>query len=424
MRILCIGMSHKTAGVALRERVAFDQAACTGALADLSGRWQDAEFAVLSTCNRTEIYTARPLHGHPRDHELRRWFAGQGGLAAGELDASLYALADADAVGHLLAVAAGLDSLVVGEAQIAAQVKDAYLAATRAATSGATLNLLFQSALGAAKRIRNETGIGTSSRSVASLAIECAGRCLGRLEGKAVLSVGAGKMNHLMLRRLTELGAGPVVIANRSSDRAAKLAEAVGGRAAGFDELPRLLARADVVVASTASEAPIITRSMVADAAAARNGRPLLIVDIAVPRDVEEAVGELPGVRLYDIDDLERLVAAESAPDPARRQAAERIIAEAAEDVLAAIKVRTVAPTIEAMYRYMRTIADAELNAAFNKLATHEDAETDKQILQRALRRTIRRIIHPAVLNLRNSSAADAASAHATALRKLFDLDA
>jgi len=423
MRILCIGISHKTARVALRERLAFDSAEVRRALAGLDENWPQAEAVVLATCNRSEVYVARPLHGHPRDHELRQWLADFHGLQLSSFAKSLYTLTDAEAVKHLFEVAAGLDSLVVGESQITSQVKQAYALAGQAGTARATMNMLFQTALGTAKTIRSETGLEVTGRSVASLAIQCAARTLGQLTGKCVLNIGAGKMNELMIRRLKELGAERILIANRSPARAGRIAERFAGTAVDFTALQRHLAVADVVLTSTASEAPVVTRDMVSRAMLRRDDRPLLIVDIAVPRDVEPEVADVAGVTLYDIDDLEDLVAAETSKPSQWRRAAEKLIDRSVSDVLQRLKVRQVAPTIDAMYRFMRAVADSELDSAVNKLATHDDAEADRAILQRALRRTIRRIMHPAVDNLRKASAKDAAAAHVAALRKLFNLD-
>ena len=257
---------------------------------------------------------------------------------------------------------------------------------------------------------------------MASLAIDAASESLGGLTGACVLSIGAGKMNRLMVRRLGELGVASVTIANRSPERARQLAEQCGGRAIDWSHLPQWLCRADVVVSSTASDCPVITQMMLAEAIRSRDGRPLVLVDIAVPRDIEPEAGNLPGVTLFDIDTLEHLLAARVVPNESQRAAAEEIIRQQADSILKRLKTRQVAPTIHAMYQYMRRIADEELDAAIGKLATHDDAEEDERIIRRALRRTIRRILHPAVTNLRRASADDAAGAHIAALRRLLNL--
>ncbi len=417
MRILCTGISHKTAPVALRERLALDEAL---AARDLAARWEAAEFVVLSTCNRTEIYVARPVHGHPREEELRRWLCDRGGAGA---EAALYTFADGEAVGHLFAVAAGLDSLVPGEAQIAAQLKGAYAAAAEAGAARGRLADLMQRALHVGKRVRTETAIGEGKVSVASVAVDSLAKRLGRLAGRCVLNVGAGKMNELMLRRLAGLGAGRIVVANRSPERADELAAKCGAETAPFDQLEALLSKADVVVTSTAAEAPIITADMLARALAGRAERPMLIIDIAVPRDVEAAAGALEGVRLYNIDDLEAVVRATLRTREQERSAAEEIVEEEVAAFLKELNVRDVAPTIDALYGFMRGIAEEELADGLNKLSTHEDAEADAEVIRRVLRRAIGRILHPAARHLRQAAGADAARADVAALRRLFDLE-
>ena len=423
MRILCTGISHKTADVALRERLALGPSAIHSALEDFRQRWPEAEILAISTCNRTEAYAARPVHGHPREDELRNWFCGLGGLAEAEAAETIYTLTDAAAARHLFTVASGLDSLVPGEAQIVAQLKAAYAAAVEQQTARTVLNELMQGALHAAKHVRRETDIGAGKVSVASVAIDCVVRKLAALTGKCVLNIGAGKMNELMLDRLKELGVGRILVANRSAARARQLASKCGGKAVPFGSIGKQLARADVVVTSTASETTILTQKMITRSQRTRGARPLLIVDIAVPRDVESSAGQIPNVFLYNIDDLESVVRRTIRTRRGQKSAAGKIIDEHVDEFLSNLNVRQVAPTIDALYAYMRGIADEELSAARNKLAAHEDVEADAEALQRALHRTIRRIMHPAARALRNAAGTDAARAHIAAIRKLFELD-
>ena len=423
MRILCVGANHRSADVALRERLAFSAEQRQRALRDLCARWPDAEFAILSTCNRTEIYAARPVHGRPRQEELREWLGEFHSLPARQYTDALYTLINVEAAEHLFAVAAGLDSLVPGEDQIVSQIKAAYTEAVEAGAARAMMNELFQGAFHAAKHIRSETDIVLGRVSVASVAVDFVQQIFERLTGKCVLNVGAGKMNQLMLRHLKRLGAGRITIANRSHDRAEALAEACGGETGDFARLAEHLTHADVVLTSTGAAEPIITAEMVRRAQDRRRYRPLLIVDIAVPRDVEPAAGEIDNVFLYNIDDLDQIVQTTLQIRHGERAAAERIIAEHVEELTASLRARNVAPTIEALYRRMETIAAEELAEARNKLSTHDDAEEDAEILQRVLHRTIRRILHPCANRLRESSGSDAVHAYVAALRKLFELD-
>jgi glutamyl-tRNA reductase len=423
MRILCIGTNYKSADVAVREKLAFDPEQRKAAMADLQRRWPEAEFVILSTCNRTELYAARPIHGHPREEELRSWLPEFHALPAADYDPVLYLLADAEATTHLFAVASGLDSLVTGEAQIVAQVKGAYGEAVEAGSAGAIMGELFRGALHVAKHIRTETDIALGKVSVASVAIDFVHQLFETLAGKSVLNIGAGKMNELMLRQLRGMGAERLVVVNRSRPKAETLAGACGGQAGDFTHLADHLAEADVVLTSTASPDPILSVAMVQAAQKRRGFRPLLIMDIAVPRDVEAAAGAVENVFLYNIDDLEKVIQANLATRHYQRGAAHSIITEHVEEVLAALSVRKVGPTIEALYRLADQIAGEELAEARNKLSTHADSKEDMEILQRSLRRAIRRFLNPCTQKLRQAAATSAARAHVAALRELFELD-
>jgi glutamyl-tRNA reductase len=423
MRILCLGISHKTADVALRERLALDSPAVEMALRDLSSRWEKAEFVILSTCNRTELYVARPIQGHPRDGELEECLGRLCSVPVSQFQGSLYTLRDGEAAGHLFAVAAGLDSMVPGEDQIVGQMKDAYAAAVKASTARGVMNELFQTAFHAGKHIRSETEIAQGKVSVASVAVDCVGKVFPTLTGKVVLNIGAGKMSEVMLRQIAQFGAEVILVANRSMDAARELAAACGGVAVPLRAVAEHLWAADVVLTCTSSPTPLITRQMVETAQHHRGWRPLLIVDIAVPRDVEEDVRELENVRLYNIDDLQEIVRSTLSSRHGQRGSAQKIIDEHVRELMQALSARGVAPTIDALYRRMKAIADEELSAARRALAAHSDAEDDEKVLQRALHRTIRRILHTAAKNLREEAGSDVVRAHVAAIRKLFQLE-
>lgn len=424
MRILCVGTNHRRAALGLREKLAFGPDRRQAALDDLRRRWPQAEFAILSTCNRTEVYAARAVHAPPREEELRAWLGEFQGLSGEQFADCLYAVTDEQAAEHLFAVAAGLDSLIFGEDQIVGQVKDAYGEAVRAGAARAVLNELFQGALHVAKHIRSETDIVLGKVSVASVAVDFVRQVFETLAGRCVLNVGAGKMNELMLRHLRRLAPGRIVIVNRTPRRAEELAAAWGPAEVGdFERLGQHLAEADIVLTSTGSDRPIISAGMVQTAQAARRFRPLLIVDIAVPRDVEPAAGQVENVFLYNVDDLEGIVRGSLALRQDQRAAAEEIISDHVEELTASLHVRRVAPAIEALYRRMEAIAAEELADARNRLARHDDAQSDEEILRRALHRTVRRILHPAVERLRRSAGTDEARRHLEALRDLFGLD-
>jgi len=423
MWVLCVGVNHKTADVALREKLAFDAAKTRRALRELGDGWPAAEFVIVSTCNRSEIYAAPSSQGPPDVHELGNWLGKFHGLKADQFAEALYTLADTEAIGHLFAVSAGLDSLVPGEAQIITQLKNAYASAVEARTAGAVMNELFQKAFHVAKHVRRETGIGLGKVSVASVAVECVERVLKTVTGKCVLSVGAGKMNELMLKYLSKLGAAGILLANRSAERARQLAARCGAKAVAFEALPKHLAAADVVLSSTGAETPIITRRMIENAQKKRHWRPLLMIDLAVPRDVEPQAGELENVSLYNIDDLDRIVRRTLKIRHGRRTAAEEIIERHVRELSEALNIREAGATIEALYRRMEEIAAAEFAAARRKLSDHDKADHDAEILRRALWRTIRRIMHPAATGLRRTGGTNEARIFVDALRKLFELD-
>ena len=423
MRILCVGANHRSANVAVREKLVFGGDRLLEALHDLRGRWSDAEFVILSTCNRTEIYAARPVHGHPRTEQLRDWVGEFHSLAKPQYVEALYDLADGEAAGHLFAVTAGMDSLVPGEDQIVSQAKTAYSRAVEAGSAGAVMSELFQNAFHVTKHIRTETEIASGKVSVASVAVQFVQQVFEALDGKCVLNIGAGEMNKLMLQHLQRLGAGRIIVVNRNRDRAERLAEACGGSTGDFGRLGDHVAEADIILTSTGSRKAIISAEMIQAAQAKRLFQPLLVVDIAVPRDVEPEAGRIDDVFLYNIDDLDRIVQNTLASRRKQLAAAEGIIAEHVEELLAALNVRNVAPTIEALYRKTARIAAKELAAAQNKLSQHDDAEEDMAILQRVVHRTVRQILHPCTDRLRRSAGSDAARAHIAAIRELFDLD-
>ena len=304
MKLFVAGLSYKTAPVALREKLAVhpSRLRCHGCRLKLGGNL--AEVVVLSTCNRVEIYGVAPtINGN-----AKRLFEH---LAGGEADFTpyLYLKQGADAVQHLLSVASGLDSMVIGETEITGQVKQAYQAAQEAKLTGRVTNRLFQTALQVAKEIRTQTGIGRGATSVGSVAVQLAERIFDQdLSGKTVMIIGAGKMGEACIRHLAKRGARSVLVSNRSYDRALNLATEFGGRAVRFDECLEAMAQADIVVSSTGAPQTILHRAEVASVMTGRANRPLFLIDIAVPRDIEAEVDQLDNVYLYNVDHLEAIV--------------------------------------------------------------------------------------------------------------------
>src|SRR5687768_162349 len=303
MSLLVLGINHQTAPVSLRERVAFDAQALPRALEALGALPQVHEVALLSTCNRTELYAFADDDGRA----LADWLATHPD-DAGDLRAYLYTQHDADAVRHLFRVSTGLDSLVLGEPQILGQVKEAWVAARGAGTLGGQLDRLFQHAFATAKRARTDTRIGANPVSVASTAVRLAQDSFARLEDSTVLLIGAGETIELAARHLVQARTRRLLIANRTLAHAQDLATRHGGYALSLTDLDRHLAEADVVISATAAREPILHRAQVAAALTARRHRPMLLLDLAVPRDIAADVAELKDVFLYTVDDLERAI--------------------------------------------------------------------------------------------------------------------
>jgi len=312
--LFVVGLSWRTASVAVRERLAFRDEEVPRALGDLLGSPDIDEAVILSTCNRVEIYglTSPGTTGSravAAAAEARSFLARSRGVAAEGLADHLYEVVDTDAIRHLFRVAAALDSMVVGESQILGQLKDAYGAAMRAQATGAILGRSMEKAFQVAKRVRSETGISRGAANVSSVAVELARRVFGDLMGKTVLVIGAGKMSALAARHLRVAGATSLLVTNRSPERAEELAAEVEGTARPWDDLPRLLAESDVVLSSTGATEPVLVPRLLKSAMKVRRWRPLVVVDIAVPRDADPAIAKLDGVYLFNIDDLERVVA-------------------------------------------------------------------------------------------------------------------
>jgi len=302
MRLLAFGINHKTAPVEIRERVAFPPERIPEALSDLVSQPAVNEAAILSTCNRTELYCSGELEDAA---PIRRWFADFHRLDEREIEPYVYVHPDQAAVRHLLRVASGLDSMVLGEPQILGQVKEAYRRACEAGTLGAILDRLYQHTFGVAKQVRTDTAIGASPVSVAFAAVSLARQFFSGFGNHTALLVGAGETIELTARHLQEQG---MVIANRTIERAHALAEEFKAYAIALDEIGDHLSEADLVIASTASPLPILGKGMVERALKARKRRPILMVDIAVPRDIEPEVGELADVYLYTVDDLQEII--------------------------------------------------------------------------------------------------------------------
>ena len=416
MPIVAYGLSHKTASIALRERVALDPATLRNALAELRQVQQVEEAAILSTCNRTELYCVLTERGHA---PLAHWLATHRSIGVPELESVSYALWDDQAARHLARVASGLDSMALGEPQIMGQLKDAYETARSVGTLGPRLERLTQHSFAVAKRVRTNTDIGRNPISVAYAAVSLAQRIFEDLSQNQALLLGAGDTIELVARHLRERGVAKIVIANRTLANARALANEVGGEAISLADAPRYLVHSDIVISSTASPIPILGKGAVENALKKRKHRPIFMVDIAVPRDIEPEVGQLGDVYLYTIDDLTAIIEDNVR---ARRRAAEQgelIIEEGVEEYLRDQRVRESQNTLTALRRQAERLRDDELARMLLELERGGDPA---DLLKRLANGLTNKLIHKPTIALREAGANDRAEV-IRVVNELFSLD-
>jgi len=368
MRLLVLGVSHHTAPIDLRERLAFAPGDLADALGALARDPSLGEVVLLSTCNRTEVYaTCQSLEaGHDA---MAQFLASARSVAADDLKAHVYTRAEADAARHLFRVAAGLDSLVVGEPQILGQVKQAYASATDLQATGALLNRLFHTAFTAGKRVRSETELAEGAVSVSYAALSLARKICGDLRHVSVLVVGAGEMAELTARHFAAQQPKNITVCSRTAAHAEALAREVGGEVVPWSELDAALGRSDVVVTATGATSPILDRARIQTLRRQRRGRPLFLIDIAVPRDVHPAVARLDDVFLYNIDDLQSIVNESLARRNSETSRAEAIVNQEVERFMAWARSRTAMPTVVALRQRFDAIRRAELDRLAPKIA-------------------------------------------------------
>jgi glutamyl-tRNA reductase len=422
--IIVVGLSHRTAPVQVRERLAAGADTLPTVLARLASRRELGEAMFLSTCNRVEVVALVPDGSslEAARSAIRDELARQGGAASGEeLTPYLYEKLGDDAVRHIFRVAASLDSMVLGEPQILGQVKDAYDAATAAGTLKSTLARCVSQAFAVAKRVRTETEIGVGSVSISSVAVDLATRIFGELTDRTVLLLGAGEMAEAAARSLVK-GARALRICNRSFERAAALAGEMHAAAVPWDALAEELAVADVVVASTASTTHVVTRKMVQRAMKKRKGRTLLFVDIAVPRNVEPTVHGIDNAYVFNVDDLEQEVARGQQARHGYVEAAEAIVEEQVAEFIAWRRGLEVQPTLVAMRVKARAILLSELEASLRGRLKHL-GEADRAALAQMVESGIAKLLHSPTARLKARAAeGDDGQELAAAVRFLFDL--
>ncbi len=419
--LLALGVSHKTAPLELRERLSLTEGRAVGALRELTAAAGIHEAAAISTCNRTELYlvVSDPVEAESTALSV---LTRQAEIRPTELLGHLYSMRFTDAVRHLFRVTSGLDSMIVGEAEVQGQVKRAYELALVEGGTGPILNRLFRGALAAGGRARNETGVSEKGLSISSVAVELAQRTLGDLGERSVLVIGAGETAELVARALVARGVTTVFVANRRYDRAIGLAQRFGGNAVRFDELPEQLKVADIVVSATNSPHHIVERDDITQVMANREGRPLLLVDIAVPRDIEPACREIAGVSLHDIDDVQQIVERNASGREAEAKRAEQIIEVEVDRFERWFASLEVVPTIVAMRERGEEIVRRVL--AENEPRWELLSEADRERLATMARAIASRLLHEPTLRMKRAAGSDEAYLYVSALRELFGLDA
>jgi len=416
MRFQLIGVNHRSAPVEVRERLAIPESRLPDACRDLTSYPGIEEGMVISTCNRVEIVT----HTANGTADLRGFLHDYFRLEAEELDPHLYEFRGKDAVRHLFRVASSLDSMVVGEAQILGQVKEAYATARAVGAVRGQLDQLFSRAFAVAKRVRSETAVGSSSVSIASVAVELAKKIFGTLEGKTVFIVGAGKVSELAARHLMAHGCASIFVSNRTYERAIGLAEKFDGQAIKFDDLYNSCDRADIVITSTGSPHAIFRREHGEQFLSRRKNRPMFFIDIAVPRDVSPEMARLDGIFTYDIDDLQQAVTSHVADRGKEAELAEAIISSEVERFEAKLQTLDVVPTIVSLQDHLETIRQAEIDRVRGRLGP---LTPEQEIAVEALTRgIINKVMHTPITTLKTAAKESEATTIVDVVRRLFNL--
>jgi len=416
MHLITIGLNHETAPVAIREQAVFGPEKLVPALQNLTAQRDIDETAILSTCNRTEIYCRQQ---QPDGQAVVKWLCQFHALEPQQLHECLYHHPEEEAVKHAFRVASGLDSMVLGEPQILGQMKTAFATAHKAGTTGKILNRLFQNTFSVAKQVRTDTAIGASAVSIAYAAVDLAKKIFADLGTKTVLLIGAGETIELVARHLTNNGVRHIIVANRSVERAELLTSRISGEAIALSELPNRLAEADIIIASTASTLPILGKGAVESALKLRRHKPIFMVDLAVPRDIEAEVGGLADVFLYTVDDLKQIIEENISSRRDATDEAEKIIALETIRFMHWLRGLNAVPTIRSFRKNVDDLRNAALEQAYRQLAAGENPERIIEILAHNLSNKFAHAPSQALKQADN----EGNSRLLTAARKLFMLD-
>lgn len=420
MRFVVIGLSHRTASIELRERFAHHTRDLEAALDEVTKLETIQEACIVSTCNRVEFYVAGDADPHTMSRSLRGHLLTLSGLPPAELEPHLYIHEGERGLHHLFRVASSLDSMVVGEPQILGQVKEAYRVATASQHVGAALTRAFQKAFFIAKRVRTETGIAENAVSMSFAAVELGKEIFDTLEGKQVLLIGAGKMAGLASRHLVASGVQQVRVASRSMASAQRLANEIGGLASSLGDLPILLNEADIVISSTAAPGYVVGKAMMAKVVRKRRYRPILFVDIAVPRDVDPDVADLDNVFVYDVDDLEQVLELNRESRAREAAAAEKLIDGELGGYVRWSKSQQVVPVIKALRVHATSIAAAEVQRTL--ASVREPDKKTAQSIQAMGNAIVNKMLHPVLTRLKEEGAQGDPQPLLDALVALFEL--
>jgi glutamyl-tRNA reductase len=418
MKLLITGVSHKTAPVEVRERLAFREEALPAALADLKARDGVAEAVILSTCNRVEITVTTDDEADPQAI-VDSFLADQKAIDTDTVGPCLYRHEGSDAIQHLFRVASSLDSMVVGEPQILGQLKAAYAAAKMCGSLCGWLEALMTRAFGVAKRVRSETGIGQMAVSVSYAAVELARKIFGSLENRTIMIVGAGKMSELAARHLRRSGASHVFVTNRTHERAVEMAQLFQGTPVEYTRFVSMLPEVDIVITSSGAPHYILHKDEMQRVIAARRNKPMFLIDIAVPRNIEPTVNDVDNVYLYDIDDLQEVVNSNLRERMKEAEHAEALVKEEVERMLARLKVAEVTPTIVGLQEQLEQIRAVELDKLRRRHALTPELE---QAIEAMTRGMMNKVAHGPISELRQHAGQPEGAHVVAAIRKAFHL--
>lgn len=420
MRLCITGLNHRSAPVEVRECLAFDARSLGQALAELVRRPGIAEGLILSTCNRVEVAVIS-LDGEDPRPQVQDFLAARRGVDAGWLAPYLYHFEDGEAIRHLFRVASGLDSMVVGEPQILGQLKAAYGAAKAQGAVGGWMEAILTRAFGVAKRVRAETGIGENPVSISSTAVDLARQIFGSLAGRKVMVVGAGKMAEIAMRHLRSAGVSRIYVTNRTLERARAMAEAFEGSVVEYDRFLDALPEMDIVLTSSGAPFYLLRKDHMRRVLEARRNRPVFLIDIAVPRNVDPAVNELDNVFLYDIDDLQRVAEANLGERRKRAELAERIVAEEVERMVARLRAREVTPTIVELQERLEQLRQAELARYRSRLGPLSPEQ--RNAVEALTRGLLAKLAHGPISELRRQAGRPEGFQTIELIRRIFRLD-